>query len=299
VVVADLPDADLVTSERRARALLALGAAAGLATAAVSLVHGTGRPALPADAVALVNDVPIRRDDYLRALGAVASDRREVLDDADRRRVLDRLIDEELLLQRGIALGIVRRDRTIRAELVRATMDLLASSTEAPSTDDLRAFYDAHREYFTEPGRVRVREVLVRTEGRSEAEAHARADEAARRLATGEAFDAVRAGLGDAETAPIPDAFLPATKLREYVGETATAATLARDAGETTAPVRSSMGFHVLQVVARTPPEVPPFDEVVERVRIEYRRRADDTRLRAVLDDLRRAGRVRTTDALP
>jgi hypothetical protein len=288
-----------VTSERRARVLLALGAAAGLATAAVSLVRGTGRPALAPDAVALVNDVPIRRDDYLRALGAVAGDRRTPLEDADHRRVLDRLIDEELLLQRGIALGIVRHDRTIRAEVVRATMDLLASSAAEPSPADLRAFYDAHHEYFTEPGRLRVRQVLVRTEGRPEAEVRARADEAARRLTAGEPFDAVRAALGDPETAPIPDALLPATKLREYVGETATATVLARAAGEATEPVRSSMGFHVLQVVERTPPEVPPFDAIVERVRAEFRRRADDTRLRAVLDDLRRASRLTTTNDLP
>ena len=61
-----------MTRERRARALLALGATAGLAAAVATLVGG---PALPvsADAVAVVNGVPIRRDDYLRALAGVAS----------------------------------------------------------------------------------------------------------------------------------------------------------------------------------------------------------------------------------
>jgi parvulin-like peptidyl-prolyl isomerase len=299
VVVTDLPTAAVVTPERRARWLLALGAATGLAVAAASIVAGPRREAPPPDAVATVNDVAISRDDYLRALGGLASDRRTPLDEADKRHVLDRLVDEELLLQRGLALGIARRDRTVRAQLVSATMDLLASTTAEPSRDELHAFYDAHTEYFTEPGRLRVRQVLVRTEGRREDDARERAQTAARRLRAGDPFDAVRADVGDEETAPIPDTLLPAAKLREYVGETAMTAALERDLGETTDPVRSSMGFHVLQVTERTPPTVPPFDDVVDRVRIERRRRADEATLRTALAALRRAARVRTIESLP
>jgi hypothetical protein len=107
-----------------------------------------------------VNDTPIRRDDYLRALGAVAADRRTPLDDADKRRILDRLIDEELLLQRGLVLGLPERARSVRAPLVAATIDLLARTNREPSDAELRAFYDAHREYFTDPGRVRVGQVV-------------------------------------------------------------------------------------------------------------------------------------------
>ena len=280
--------------------LLALGAALGLATATARLVQGPGdTSALPADAVATVNGVTILREDYLRALGAVAGDRRAPLDDATRQRVLDRLIEEELLLQRGLALGLARRDRTLRGELVTATMGLVARTSADPSPDALRAFYADHQEYFTEPGRIRVRQVLVRTEGRAEATARDRAEEATRRLRSGEPYDAVRAALGDDDVAPIPDALLPAPKLRDYVGESAMMAALERDAGETTDPVRSSMGFHVLQVLERTPPWVPPYDDVVEQVRTEVRRRADDTTLRTALGELRRAARVRVTDALP
>ena len=288
-----------MTRERRARWLLALGAAIGLATAIGSLVGGAVERPLGPDVVAVVNDTPIRRDDYLRALGAVATDRRTPLDDADKRRILDRLIDEELLLQRGLALGLAERDRSVRAPLVAATIDLLARTNREPSDAELRAFYDAHREYFTDPGRVRVGQVFVRVEGRPESEARARADEALRRLRAGEPLATVRAALGDDEAAPIPDALLPIEKVREYVGETAARAVSDTDAGATSDVVRSSMGFHVLLVMERTPPDVPPFDAIVDRVRAEWRRRADDAALRSALDDLRRQAKVRTTDSLP
>jgi len=289
-----------VSAERRARLLLALGAAAGLATAAASLVgRRAGTAALSPDVVATVNDAPIRRDDYLRALGAVATDRRTPIGDADKRQVIDRLIDEELLLQHGLDLGLPRRDRSVRAPLVAATIDLLASNAAEPSEADLRAFYDQHRAYFAPPERLRVRQILVQLRDGDEAGAATRAAEAARRLRAGEPLDQVRAALGDAEVAPIPDTPLPPGTLREYVGESAARAALAAGAGGVTDPQRSSMGFHVLQVLERTAPPEPPFDEVKELVREEYRRRADDQALRAALDDLRRAARVQVTGALP
>ena len=288
-----------MTPERRARWLLALGAATGLATAIGSLGGGSVERPLGPEAVAVVNDTPIRRDDYLRALGAVATDRRTPLDDADKRRILDRLIDEELLLQRGLVLGLPERDRSVRAPLVAATIDLLARANREPTDAELRAFYDAHREYFTDPGRVRVGQVFVRVEGRSEGEARARADDALRRLRAGEPLATVRTALGDDETAPIPDTLLPIEKVREYVGETAARAVANLDVGATSDVVRSSMGFHVLQVRERTDPDVPPYETIVDRVRVEWRRRADDAALRAALDDLRRGANVRVTEALP
>src|SRR5262249_41797527 len=163
------------------------------------------------------------------------------------------LIDEELLLQHGLDLGLVRRDRAVRSQVVGATVDLLATASAEPTDAELRAFYEAHREYFAEPDRVRVRQVLVRVADGDEEAAHARATDATRRLRAGEAFATVRAALGDDEGAPVPDALLPPAKLREYVGETATRTVLEADVGATTDPVRSSMGYHVLQVLERAP----------------------------------------------
>jgi hypothetical protein len=288
-----------VNPQPRARALLALGAAAGLAIAVGSLVGRGSGDALEPDVVATVNGVPIRADEYLRAIAAVAGDRRTPIDAAEKRRILDRLIDEELLVQRGIELGLVRRERTVRASLVAATIELLASSSGDETPEELRAFYDTHRDYFTDPGRARVRQVLVLAVDRPEAAARARAEDAVRRLRGGEPFEAVRRDLGDEEVAPLPDAPLPVAKLREYVGDTAARSVFDLAAGETTEPVRSSMGFHVLQVIARTPPSVPPFEEIADQVRAEFRRRADEAMLRSSLATLRGAAEVHSMDAPP
>src|ERR1044071_7198253 len=93
--------------ERRGvpRALLIAGLIGGAAMAAAGLIGGD-RKALPPQVVATVNQHPILRDAWLRAVAAVASEQNRELTADDRRHILDRLIDEELLVQQGLALGL-------------------------------------------------------------------------------------------------------------------------------------------------------------------------------------------------
>src|SRR5262245_47634192 len=84
-----------MATDRRGTALLAAGALAGLALAAVQLVWRPGpATALSPDVVATVNGVAISRADFEQALSGVASDRRSGLRAGDAERVLARLVDE-------------------------------------------------------------------------------------------------------------------------------------------------------------------------------------------------------------
>jgi parvulin-like peptidyl-prolyl isomerase len=64
-------------------------------------------------------------------------------------------------------------------------------------------------------------------------------------------------------------------------------------------PVRSSEGYHVLQVTEREPPRVPPLEEIEPEVRAEVRRQSGDRALRGYLDDLRRQGKIQVRDTMP
>lgn len=280
----------------RVRLLLGFGAALGLAFATTDLLSIERTPTIPAGAVASVNGTPIREEDYARAVSALASDRRSPLEDADRSHVLDRLIDEELLVQRGLDLGLAKRDRRVRADIVAAMLDAVTSEakTTEPDDEEVAAFFETERDYFARPGRVHARRIVVQASStRPDAEARQRALTASKRLRAGDDFIVVRRELGDAEVAALPDMALPAVKLREYVGPTATRALLASAAGEVSDPIRSAGGYQVLVLVERTDPEVPPLGEIAPEVRAEMRRRAADEALRSYLDELRRSGDVR------
>jgi hypothetical protein len=269
--------------------------AAGVIAAAAGLLSApAGRP-LPSDAVARVNDTLIRREEYDRTVAATAQDRREPLREEDRRRILDRLIDEELLVQRALELGLASTDRKIRADLASA---MIAATTEEhgdvePDETELRRFYEENLDFFSGPGRLRLRQVFVRVPSGGDTDAALdRARRAAQRLRAGEAFAEVRGDLGDPELAPVPDTLLPPAKLRYYIGPTALQTAIALDPGGISEPVRSSMGYHVLQVVERQPDRAPPFAEIRHEVVVEFRRRAGEEALRRYIADLRRRADV-------
>jgi parvulin-like peptidyl-prolyl isomerase len=235
-----------------------------------------------------------------RSAAALAGDRGEPLEATEVRRVLDRLIDEELLLQRALELGLVRDDPRARGELVSALIDAVVSdaTAEPPTPAEVEAFYREKRDYFARPGRVRVEEIRVRAEpSRSTEEALARAREAAGRLRAGEPFSTVEQELGD-PSVPLPEDLLPPKKLLDYLGPTATRTALDLEAGEVSDPVRSVAGFHVLRVLEREPLRNPPFEEIEEEVRAELRRRRGDEALRAYVEDLRDLADVRIAPEL-
>lgn len=289
-------------SERRAVALLAFGAIAGLVAAAIGLLAQTrDARALPDGAVAAVNGTAVRRADYERAVEALASDRRGQLDDADKRHVLDRLVDEELLVQRALELGLARSDRRVRGDLVAAVIEAVTTDAGQREADDaeLRAFFDANRDYFALPGRLHVEQVFVRSSGDADADALARARDAAARLRDGAAVAEVQQRAGDAPVAALPNAPLPAAKLREYLGPAAVEAVATLAPGDVAEPVRSAGGYQVLRLVARESNRAPELAEVEAEVRAEWRRRAGDEALRAYLDEVRSRAAIAVTRTLP
>ena len=277
---------------RRARWLLGLGAACGLLMAAYGILAPSGRPArgIPPDAVAVVNGEVLRRDSYERLLAGFESDSRNPIDDEIRRHILDRMIEEELLVQRALGLGLAGVDRRVRADLTSSLIDSVVSGAEErePSAEELRAFYAEESGFFARPGRYRADQILFRIPYESDGkEALERARSARAEIEAGVPFDEVAERRGDEEISPLPDALLPATKLREYIGPTALAAVVELEAGGVSAPVRSGIGIHLMRLVEVQPAVSPPFAEIESQVYNEYVRRAGDRALRSYLDQLR------------
>ncbi len=288
-------------SARRATLLLVIGAALGISAAVASLLD-VRRGGLPDDAVAVVNGVSIRAADYARAVQALASDRRAPLREEDRRHVLSRLVDEELLVQYGIDLGLVRSDRRVRGDLVSAVLAAQVASVDGyePTEEETRAFYAEQAEFFATPGRMRLAVLWVRGEPqRRQEEALARAREALRTLRGGRPFGDVASAFGDEPVAPLPNALLPPAKVREYLGPTAARKAISLAAGAISEPIVTGSGVYVLAMVEREEPRSPPLLEVQPQVVAEMKRRAGDDAVRATLDRLRREGEVIEAESLP
>lgn len=306
--------APTAAGRRRPIWLLLVGAALGLALAAFGLLDAPGpKASLPSEAAARVGERVIRRVDYERVLAGVESDLRSPVDEALRRRVLDRMVDEELLVQRALDLGLAVIDRRIRGELTSALIDSIVAGAEAeePSKREVQAHFEANRDFFTRPGRLHARTLFFsshpRRESRREelrqdshradredasaaeprASAIERARRAASRIAAGESIEAVRSALADPQVSPLPGVLLPASKIRDYLGPTLLETIERLEVGEWSRPVESPAGVHLAQLVDREAEIVPHFDDVEALVRQDLERRRGDDALRRYLDMLR------------
>lgn len=286
-----------------ARRLLVVGMISGLVLATIGLLRSGQSTSLsqtsdpPVGTIALVNGYPIATELYARVLGGFAAERKDRGPDlADRRRVLDRMIDEELLLQRGLELGLARTDQLIRHQIVMAlTKSLTAEVADVtPGEQELQQFYAEHPVLFTHPGRFAVTQVFFRVPSVTEDErVQLRATEASQRLRAGEPFAVVTQQLGDEPVIRLPSDPLPVEKIQEYLGPTVTQALMQMEPGQVSDPVRSGVGYHVLLLSERQAETVPPFETVREQVLTQYRRMADEKAVAAYIANLRKHANIR------
>jgi hypothetical protein len=289
-------DVDSKDSIGRPPWLLFLGAAIGLGLAAMGLLEfRVTSAALPDNAAAIVGDRTIRIIDYRRVLAGVESDLRNPVDEAMRRRVLDRMIDEELLVQRALDLGLAVIDRRVRGELTSGLIDSIVSEADAEEPDDraVALHFEENIDFFTRPGRLRAQSLFFSSRRDTEAgtrSAAERASLAAKRLtpsSSGSPFEAVVSELADDQVSPLPNVLLPASKIRDYVGPTILQALENLEVGRWSAPIEIPSGYYIVRLVEREAAIIPQLEDVEALVRQDLKRRDGDRALRRYLDDLR------------
>lgn len=273
-------------SSSRANWLLALGAVVGIALAASGILEPAPER-LPTDSVARVGDKFISKQEYLTYLDLLAQDKRNPLTAEDQRHVLDRMVDEKLLLARGLDIGLPHSSPRVRKTIVQQVMQSVLAEVASQSVedDDLKAFYKDNKAYFAKPPRTQVRRFVFRDkDGQSASELAKKAREA---LLAGENADEVIAQYGAPDLLPVPGDPLPDHKLLQYLGPTLTEQAKTLDSGDVSEPITLGKDVILLQVLYKQAMEFLPFEQVRDRVAVEYERRRGDEALADYLEDLR------------
>ncbi len=276
------------TKRKFRQGLLLLGAVMGLAIAAMEAITLRRAPD-GRDAAAIVNDVVISQADYRRALRVLATVRRGALTESDRRLVLDRLVEEELLFQRAAEIGLTRSHGKLRASVMRVMVQFIlddAASLSDPSDDELRVFYRENRVWFARGERLRVARIYLRKGSR------ARAGKIAEALRRGEDFDKL-AQRGDQAAIDIPNILLPREKLAEYLGSELMEQLDRMKPGDIIGPVMTSSGIYFLLLRGHEKLKAPRFEDIKPQVARHYGRRRDDERLKNYIERLREESEVK------
>jgi hypothetical protein len=116
-------DITFVKLMRKPLFLAALGAVVGISMGFINVTEWIKLEPLPNTVVAQVNHMNILRVEYEKALTLLDSEKRDPLTDNDRALVLERLIEEELLVQHGLTEGIMRSDRRLRGAMIESLIE--------------------------------------------------------------------------------------------------------------------------------------------------------------------------------
>jgi hypothetical protein len=206
------------------------------------------------DAAALVNGRPIAQEDVERALASVGADRRAELTRADRQKVLERLIEDELLAQRAIALGLPETDPNARKVMVRALIDSLTATAPAPSEMELRTYFDANKDLFRSSDLISIEPVEGNVRG-------------------------------------LPSTPMTIDKLKDYLGGSAEVLADTPQGGSAGPFTFAGQQFHV-RVTARLGGQDQPFEQARDNVLNHYVVLRDGKRLRSYIDSLKRSAKI-------
>jgi parvulin-like peptidyl-prolyl isomerase len=260
--------------------LLALGALLGLIIAGYGLftAKGTRSHDVPPEAIALVNNLPILRSDFITQVQTQFPFERSTTQ--QRKKVLEDMIAEELMVQRGLEIDLSSYDPDVRAALVagvelEVTADVLA---EQPGETQLRDYYARHRAKYVTEGVMRLRELVARATGSVRVdEAISSAQQAVAALRAGKPIDAVMqqyhlvdsGRLLDAGRVDTGDILEFAAKAKLDVDVYGAASRL--QSGEISDALRQSDGVHIIVMLQHRVPVQQEYAAAADQVWTDYK----------------------------
>lgn len=180
--------------------------------------------------------------------------------------LIDARVREEVLFREAVALGLDRDDTIVKRRMVQK-MDFLAQDLAAarePTSADLRAWFESHRERFTFPPRRSFRHVYFALDRKG-----APAKEAAA-AAIAQLLREPSARVGDDFMFQDNYADRTPDQIAKDFGPRFAQAVFKQAPGQWQGPVESGYGWHAVLVTEATPPRVPAFEEIEPEVRTDW-----------------------------
>ena len=255
----------------RSIGLMGLGAVIGLGLAGYALftARGTSTLVVPAEDVALVNQQPISRSDYLLQLQALYAVDLQHATYEERKKALDDMIREELFVQRGKELDVASNDPEVRSAMVNAVeLEIAADAlTTQPTEAQLQAFYTAHQANYASEGIMTVHDYVFPES------AAAHAADAVQSLKSGPPAADSLAHWGAKDSPLVGDEeFYFAAKL--HLGDRLFDVARGLSEGTSSMPIAMPDGIHVLYMVKNKAPVPYNFAAARDQVLNDYRTKA-------------------------
>ncbi len=252
----------------------------------------TGDGSGPVVAVVGAHKITKHEIDSLLA-SAPAGVKDQYKDPGQYRQLVDRLVEQEAIYQAAKAAG-TEQDSGYKAEVAMQARQILMRRYYQNALENLpeipdsaaRRYYDEHQSDFRVPGRARVRHILLTTQ--------AKAKEVRRKLTAGALWDQTCAkhstDKGSSKNGGTIGYVASDTDVVPGVGKAPAivAAAFGLKEGETSEPLKSERGWHLIRVDNVSEPTIQPFEESQDRIRSNLEGDHRDAYGAALVDSLKR-----------
>jgi len=247
------------------------------------------KPQAALDALAEVNGIPVHREEFLRYAEPYPESLKASRSGLER--VLQSYVDNLLLEQEAHRRGLDREAEYLakvenyRRNLLQNTLlQREAGDQNDISEDEARAWYQAHPEQFDHPERVHLRHILVDDEKL--------ARELKVRLARGESFEKLARQYSQDRASRSRGGDLGVFSRRQRP-ELAEAAFALTKPDQVAGPVKTSRGYHLIQLVRRLPASKETFEQARQSLLGRLRAARRQETKRKLLEKLRSTARLR------
>lgn len=278
------------TYEKLAKRGLVAAALLGLFVALIGAAPRDRSQLSDAGAIAKINHRHIDRTEFASAYQALLADKSKSPTAGDKRLVLDRLVEEELLVQRGLEIGLLDGDASVRKAVAMAVIEfvLAQQGSDALSEQALKAYYEENKQRFAPAARLQVAQIFI-PYGQTENDPSVidTLDTVRNALRRGDDFQSVAATYGTEILPPLPRVMLTPAKMTDYLGPDLTAAAVRLPKGSISDALAGPTGWHFLRIIRNQQGRAPAFETIRPQIVDALRRANDDAALREYLDWLR------------
>ena len=245
---------------------------------------------LPDNIIATVNDKIIPSDKYQTVINLIQNDKRDELTKADREMALDRIIEEELLVQYAYKNGFLEADDLLRKSIVRSVVDSIVEQalSVVPAEQDLLRFYEVNRQTFAIDEKYRV--VILSSQNRSDI------DEGKVIWQSNYDLTLLRQTFKRIDRLDIPTGFISKIRLGTLIGPLLRDKVLSLQVGETSQTLKTIYGYSIVTLVDKKDRVIPEFKEISEIVLQEYKRQQREEILEELLKDLKRQSDIKINE---
>ena len=183
--------------------------------------------------------------------------------------IRERLIDEELLIQRAIELDLIRNDSLIKGNIIQTMFQHIINSNEViePSEKQLRDYFRKEKDYFSSGKRFKLKNYSFRNLNEAETGS---------KYLKKNNFDAFLNLTNKENIFDVPEVFLTPQKIRDYLGPKALQELEKLNKGDYSKVIQLNDIPSIIFCIDILYSKTPLFEEIYDQIKDKFIRERED-----------------------